>query len=406
MAKDTNLNSTQRKRGRPRKSVDNAPPNVPVNNDAVQTPPTVGVNSHTRPRTVSDVSCLPLTRARLRESQRLGESQKLNKRIEEMNVLIEQELNGTLSSPPLSSPPLSSRPPSSPPPSSPPPSSPPPSSRPPTPLPTQRTVARYTSNRTSQQPTVTQSTLNSQRQTADAKRPRRRPLPIASVAHLRTPPVSSARYAVRSGPQDISTISSQQRRSREIPPPSPSVTPLEDGNRGHSATPRHALPTAREAVSDARRPPRGSLVPTVFHNRPQPLSPDHSSVSQGASVSTPEDGRRPRKLIRLDKGRDGLRRMDPNIWTKVSIPTSSSIDQISDYSHNTPLSRERNSSYQGRGASHGTSSQGLERKEDLDGFDEEDSMVNGQPRRGLSYTYLRRKERLVFNRTVNLVWQR
>lgn len=220
------------------------------------------------------------------------------------------------------------------------------------------------------------------------------------IVHPRTVAVSSARHAVPSAPRAISPVP-PQFRTREVPPPSPSVTPVENRYRGRSDVPRQALSTARQVVSDARRPPpsRGSLVPTVFHSRTRPLSPDPSGASRGTSVSTPEDRGRPRKLIRLDEGREGLRRIDPNVWTKVTIPSSSSMEQISEYSNDIPLSQERNSSYQGRGASGGGSSEGQEQQEDRS--DEENSIVNGRPRRSLSYTYLRGLERTVFNGTVN-----
>ncbi|RPB06563.1 hypothetical protein P167DRAFT_580348 [Morchella conica CCBAS932] len=190
-----------------------------------------------------------------------------------------------------------------------------------------------------------------------------------------------------------------QFRSREIPPPSSSVTPVENRDGGRLNISRQALPTARQVVSDNRDPPRGSLLPTVFHSRNQPLSPDPSGASRGASVSTPEVRRRPRKLIRLDEGREGFRRIDTKVWTKVTFPSSSAMEQFSEYSNDIPLSQERDWSYLGHGAFGGGSSEGQEQQEDRS--DEENGIVNGLPRRSLSYTYLRGLERSVFNGTMN-----
>ncbi|KAI5839097.1 hypothetical protein DFP73DRAFT_599065 [Morchella snyderi] len=281
MAKDTNLNATQRKRGLPRKSVDDAPPNNSIR------------------RLTSPVN--PGSAARDSKARRESKTQQEdrgNECLDQGRVRRDSLLTPALLAPALLAPAL---------------------------LTPSYSPSPYT------------KTCGPLHEYLDESTTYRNPVHFELSA---TPPVRLARHA------------SQQCRSREIPPPSPSVTPMEDGNRCHSGTLMHALPTAREAVSDARRPPRGSLVPTVFHNSTQPLSPDHSSVSRGASV-----------------------RMDCGGWIQIF----------------------------GLSASGGISSQGLEREEDLDGLDEEDSMVNGRPRRGLSYTYLRGKERLVFNRTVNIL---
>ncbi|KAH0604012.1 uncharacterized protein H6S33_007043 [Morchella sextelata] len=84
------------KRGRTRKSVNDAPPNVAGNNDTVQTPLTTRLSSPIQSRTVSDVSHPLLTWAQLRKSQRV------DRQTEEPEDWAEQESEDkSLSSPPF-----------------------------------------------------------------------------------------------------------------------------------------------------------------------------------------------------------------------------------------------------------------------------------------------------------------
>lgn len=142
-------------------------------------------------------------------------------------------------------------------------------------------------------PTATQSTSDYQNQTTHAVRTRYYPLPIVYPKII---VVSSTRDALRSASQTISPVP-LQFWSHEVSPPSTSITPVENRDRDCSDISKQALSTAKQVVSDVRRPPHGSFMPTVFYSSTQSLYPDPSDASLSISVSTREDRKYPQKLI-------------------------------------------------------------------------------------------------------------